>query len=450
MIIKGAGRYRLLQHGNGCTIRNITFTGGHAQDGSYVVGGAIYPTGSAIDIYNCAFLFNSSSLHGGAVGGHANNRTGDRCHNCYFYGNSSGGGGYGGAAAGGQFFDCTFVSNTCTYAWGMGGAIYGATLVSGCTVVSNLCLRDGGGIAYSKGVTGSYIAFNATGAGPQPARGGGLYDCGTISNCVVEYNMAKSWGGGLVDTSAFNTTIRANACTRDVKDYSLEKCDVSETSVGSASLVDSCRIHNVSNANFVVDNLLYGPYTVSVTYPFSSVRLVRNSLIDHCGVSASGNPAMFYTDGQVSTRVENCTIADNTINYTLRGFNKAGAVMTLVNCVMARNRSGSVSRDLSGYESPFTCLTNCVLGVKALAQNESMQNSALKTMGESWNPRFAGAGDIPYEPKYSSAVRGAGIVLDWMAGAKDLAGRPRLRDGLADAGCYQCWLDPEATLILIR
>ncbi|MBQ2628351.1 MAG: hypothetical protein IJG13_01605 [Kiritimatiellae bacterium] len=37
VIIKGPGKYRLLQHGNGCEIRNITFTGGHAEGGSYII-----------------------------------------------------------------------------------------------------------------------------------------------------------------------------------------------------------------------------------------------------------------------------------------------------------------------------------------------------------------------------------------------------------------------------
>ena len=40
VIIKGSGKYRLLAHANGATIKNITFTGGHAEGGKYSIGGA--------------------------------------------------------------------------------------------------------------------------------------------------------------------------------------------------------------------------------------------------------------------------------------------------------------------------------------------------------------------------------------------------------------------------
>ena len=40
------------------------------------------------------------------------------------------------------------------------------------------------------------------------------------------------------------------------------------------------------------------------------------------------------------------------------------------------------------------------------------------------------------------ALLGKGGAADWMADATDLAGRPRLRNGKVDVGCYECWLNP--------
>jgi hypothetical protein len=61
-----------------------------------------------------------------------------------------------------------------------------------------------------------------------------------------------------------------------------------------------------------------------------------------------------------------------------------------------------------------------------------------------------GKGDHPLTPKLISPLVGAGLVCDWMAGAVDLAGNPRLRDGKVDIGAYQCWLDLAGLFLRIR
>ena len=46
--------------------------------------------------------------------------------------------------------------------------------------------------------------------------------------------------------------------------------------------------------------------------------------------------------------------------------------------------------------------------------------------------------------------------MDWMCGAYDVRGDVedgkylRLRNGKVDIGCYQCWLDPVGSLLLLR
>ena len=80
-----------------------------------------------------------------------------------------------------------------------------------------------------------------------------------------------------------------------------------------------------------------------------------------------------------------------------------------------------------------------------------MQDCNTKDMGENWSPRFADEGEFPYEPRYSSKLRGAGMLLDWMDGdSLDLSGRARLRDGKVDAGAYQCWMDPVGAVFIFR
>ena len=455
VIIKGPGKYRLLQHANGCTIKHITFTGGHSEGGSYPIAGAIYPTGSAIEIRNCAFLFNSSSSHGGAVGGNHNSRTGDNYYDCYFYGNSTGGGGYGGAGAGGNYYNCTVVSNKCVYEWGSGGGLYGAAVVRGCTIVSNFSAQIGGGLAGCLGVTNSYIAFNAA-QGVRTSRGGGLANCGTITNCVVEYNMAGSWGCGVTDTSAVGSIFRFNGGSHYAHDNiscKFERCEFVGSTIGGASLLDRCHIHHVSNVVDIVDNVAYGPYKSRVTYPFENTHHIRNSLIDHCWITNVANHAAFYTNGQNPLLVESCTIADNRFYYTLRGYSGSSnmpATAAFVNTALVRNYRGNTAIDLSGYESPATYLTNSYFCVTALTQRAGIENVNMYVMGAGWDPKFVGKGELPYELRRASALRTSGLVLDWMEDATDLAGNPRLRDGAVDIGCYQCWLDPVGLWFSIR
>jgi len=452
VVIKGPGKYRLLQHANGCTIKHMTFTGGHAEGGSYTIGGAIYPTGSAIEVRNCAFLFNSSTLHGGAVGSHANNRAGDNYYDCYFYGNSSGGGGYGGAGAGGKYYNCTVVSNMCTYSWGMGGGIYGGAVVDGCTIVSNFSAQIGGGLAYCRGVTNCYVAFNAA-KGVNTSRGAGLADCGTITNCVVECNMAASWGHGMTDTSAVGCIFRFNGnshYSRDTKDSTFERCEFVGSAIGGAVLLDRCWVHNVSNEIDIVDNVCFGPCKSRVTYPFENARHIRNSLIEHCWITNAANHAAFYSNGKTSLYVENSTIADNRFYYTLRGYTNAPATAAFVNTALVRNYRGNTAIDLSGYESRATYVTNSYLCVKSLTQRPEIEHVEAHVMGADWDPKFVGKGEFPYGLKRVSALRTSGFVLDWMADGTDLAGNPRLRDGAVDIGCYQCWLDPVGAVFSIR
>ena len=58
-----------------------------------------------------------------------------------------------------------------------------------------------------------------------------------------------------------------------------------------------------------------------------------------------------------------------------------------------------------------------------------------------------------YALKRGSPAREKGLVQDWMTGALDIRNDesyPRLREGKVDIGCYECWLDPAGTQMIIR
>ena len=457
VVLKGPGHYRLAVYPGGCKFRHLTLEGGYAMSGCTVPnGGAVYPSGgSAAYFTNCLFRFNVAANYGGAVTGGAD------YWDCYFYGNVAGTGyGFGGATNGGRYYNCQIVSNACVISnsqgdWGQGGGLYGATIVSGCTVVSNFSTRSGGGLSNCSGITNCYIAFNAV-KGVTTPKGAGLYTCSTITNCVVEYNVASSgYGGGMSDTSAVDSIFRFNGGSHYYHDMAsatnvIERCELIGSDVQGLMVVDSCHIHHVSNVVDVLDNVTFGPCTRGVTYPFYNTREIRNSLIDHCWITNGANHAAFYSNGKIATRIENCTIADNTFTYTLRGYNNTTATVAFVNTVLARNRRGSTYYDLIGYESKHTYMTNCVLGVKSLTQAEGIENVDTQIMGAEWNPRFVESGEHPYAPKRTSILRDAGILSGWLGGETDLAGNPRVYDGKVDVGCYECCQDPVGSVFSVR
>ena len=49
-----------------------------------------------------------------------------------------------------------------------------------------------------------------------------------------------------------------------------------------------------------------------------------------------------------------------------------------------------------------------------------------------------------------SPLRGKGADVGFTAEDLDLAGRPRLRDGKLDLGCYECWLNPGGMFMSVR
>ena len=96
-------------------------------------------------------------------------------------------------------------------------------------------------------------------------------------------------------------------------------------------------------------------------------------------------------------------------------------------------------------------LTNCVIGSFDNNQELFYPMSNIITNN---NPRFVDDGSRDsYALKRSSPAREKGLVQDWMADALDVRNDenyPRLRDGKVDIGCYECWLDPAGTQMIIR
>lgn len=456
-VLIGAEPYRILRGAGVNAVSNITFTGGHlANTGSACYGGAVrleYADSTRGIIRNCRFLHNHSERGGGAVNGEMD------VIDSYFYGNTTAGAG--GAGHGGYWSGCAIVSNAVIrYSYGSGGGLASAKAVEGCSVVSNSSSFRGGGLSGCSGVRNTVIAFNACYGVELYARGGGAWDCGAITNCTVEYNrsggVASGYAHGIGETGAVGCTFRGNGtiATGDCGSRDFTDCEFVGNGVHTVNLLQNCLVHQISNTVHMVDNVCYGPAALSPGYVFTDVKTMRNTLVTRCSILRDSNPACFYSTG-VSSSIENCTIADNFFTFMLRGYKEYAAKtssVAFVNTVFSNNRRASNEvLDITGYEAGRYALTNCVLGVRHLAQSEGFSDHGTKVLGAGWNPKFTGEGEHPYTPMRSSPLQGKGVLLDWMdADAVDLAGLPRVLQGKVDIGCYQQQLPPFGAYILVR
>jgi hypothetical protein len=178
--------------GSGAGLEGVTITGGEAD-----LGGAMYGA-SSIEVTDCIFYRNHSTIHGGAV--HASDSGTPRYVGCRFIENSAasfGGAflsGYSGTGACSPTFeDCIFSGNTAACAGGVNVSTghMGTIVFAGCTFANNAAGAGGGMwiVQTTANITGCTLWGNAD---TQDFAGGiYLYNCeSTIDNTIVAFSTA--------------------------------------------------------------------------------------------------------------------------------------------------------------------------------------------------------------------------------------------------------------------
>ena len=156
----------------------------------------------------------------------------------------------------------------------------------------------------------------------------------------------------------------------------------------------------------------------------------------------------------------NCTFAGNQANCTFDNMradtDDTKGELEIVNSLFAENltSAGTESRDFrpdSAANDTSVTIRNCLIPGGLPAGWTPRETGVIVT----GSPRFCKDHDLanPYALRYASPARAAGLVQDWMSAATDVrcnADFARLRDDKVDIGCYQCWLDPVGSMLLIR
>ena len=166
--------------------------------------------------------------------------------------------------------------------------------------------------------------------------------------------------------------------------------------------------------------------------------------------------------------IVNCTVVSNKYGMTFNYMYNETYPVKVENSVFVWNEGYDTTdwRDIHSWgdvSSNGLRFANCAYGAVAgrfgSGQKSALADSSDGPMykfganGFGADPKFALKGaEHPFEPKPTSPLVGLGAVQDWMADATDIRGDGWgcLRDGKVDIGCYQCWLNPAGTTILLR
>lgn len=479
-VIDGNGSVRCLYLNHaGAVVEGFTFTGGNGVGNvSSSFGGAVYINTAGGILTNCFILTNSANQYGGgiyiasALGIVAN------CRIAYNWvtntSDANGGGVY--INAGGMLSASTvaFNTNLATTAYRGGGGIYinGSTVaaeacrVVDCVISNNYAYQGGGGIlqTYKALITGNTIAANVTsnsGGGAffykcqdgaifahntvsnnYGSGGGGIYifpstGAGGLlaSNCVFANNSAFQYGGAIYAYVA-NATSYTNTkmIITHSKLHGNRVTSTSDSRGGGAIYWDApgrleyCIISN-NHAAAGIGGALFLKRVYELPTP--EELIVRNCLITTNVARYYGGAVIQSSAAGKPIMMESCTIAGNTATNYAGGMSVCDG-LTLTNTIVYHNNA-PVDENIRPTGAGY------VLGYCCTYPTNQLTNAADLANVLTNDPGFVQREAGNFALAIGSPCIDTGIAQDWMPGAADLNGWPRIDfwRRQPDMGCYE-------------
>lgn len=325
-----------------------------------------------------------------------------------------------------------------------GTLLSGFTLTNGATVAG----VSGGGVYAEAAAVITNCTFKGNAAADY---GGGAYG-GTFRNCLLIGNSANN-GGGVCNSLLYDCSLSNNTATGTEgggAEYStLYRC----TLAGNKVVGDAGTGGGANNSALVYCTLSSN----SATYGGGA----RNGNLYGC--TLAGNTAT-NGGGAYAGTFTNCTFSGNTagncggaayatlfgcvitLNRAVFSGNGGTFGSALVNCTVTSNSATGGTGGIGGNAGSPHFATNCI--VWGNVPLNVVTNGG--TFAYSCAPELTtGAGNLTNDPKFVNAAAGncrlqtnspclnAGVNQDWMAGAMDLDGNPRIRQGAVDMGAYE-------------
>jgi hypothetical protein len=200
------------------------------------------------------------------------------------------------------------------------------------------------------GITGN-VATDSTGVG------GGIYNTGvlTLTQCSVTNNYARKKGGGIYNAGSGTLTVNGcNISNNSTLTLSSDYGGGGIYSEGKLTITDSTLSNNGSGNGGGIDNDAHETATVA------NCTLSYNQAQYHGG-------GLYNQNGTTLTCV-NSTFAFNSAEYT-GGIDNAFATVTMVNCTVAKNKSGAASGGVNNSGTTFY-ITNSIIAQNSVYESD--------------------------------------------------------------------------------
>jgi hypothetical protein len=279
-------------------------------------------------------------------------------------------------------------------------------------VLSGFTIRNGRGDEAGGGIEGvgtyatirnNIVVDNSAWSWEGRGDGGGLHLChGNIRNNIISGNSA-CYGGGL---SVCDGVIEGNHISHNTA------ASPSGIIVGSGGGLHGC--DGLIQGNTISQNHAHvggGLYWCAGT--------IQNNIISRNSADGEGG-------GLCGGRgpIQNNTIAGNSATRSGGGLHQCGGVQ---NCIVWANAAPEAPQVYAHPESPWAIPTySCIQGWTAGGEGNIVLD-----------PRFVDAGGNNYRLRSDSPCIDSAKNEDWMAGAFDLEGNPRIVNGTVDMGAYE-------------
>ena len=493
---------RVIYLGSNAIMRNLTSRGGNTV---YQAGGVLGYSGNTVhkqfSVSNC-IVENASALYkgGGSMGG-----TWRDCviRNCTVRRTNRDNNqeGSGGGIWGGTLYNCVLTNNVASYA---GGAIAGDATdpcaAYDCTIAFNTAPYGAGagseyGPDYCRLYNCNVVSNDGHSASGQAwgGKGGGVYNC-FVTNSLIAWNTTRAdvslygglgGGAGVYRGRIYDSTIEGNRTALywkngvgqgvdggGAEEAYLEKCRIIDNySVRYAGGTFNCtNVHCLISGNQgTIGGGTFNGVNIDCTICSNTAYGVQGGA---CYNSSTYNCFVFEnTSKEDAVLVRGYHQGDVIVDNVSQGNNRGSAIassdnatmdVAAVNCTIVGN-GGTASRAqvflaavtnsivVGGTGAGFVADVMYGEAVHSLFGSRDGGSTAVNCLADV-DPKFViepGEGEGPYSLKSDSPCVGAGLNLDWMAGATDILGNARLfkHDPTVDIGACERWWKPGFVMV---